>query len=168
MLNEQGCIGPGQLDREGGRLFLRIEGGGRAFRGADAVLQAHTAQLVQGGEECGDLLGSFLQVVDGHNKTVSQNEAADGRDLAGKLQLPASAAISAAGGRAGLPKRRSGRRSVQWRRNFPHLRRQVLGADGVGNGFIHDAVDLGHGGGVQLPADRARDGVELIGTARSP
>jgi hypothetical protein len=38
-----------------------------AVAGGDAVLEAHSTELVEGGKKSSDLLGSLLQVVNWHN-----------------------------------------------------------------------------------------------------
>ena len=76
VLRNQRHVGPSQFDIDLARL--NSLGVASAVSGGNAVLEAHSTQLVQGGEESGDLLGSLLQVGDGHNKPVSQSGAVNG------------------------------------------------------------------------------------------
>ena len=70
-LGEERGVGAGQFDVEDlGSGVLRVCGGGT---GADAVLQAQAAEADDGVEEAGDLLGGLLQILDRHDKSVSQS-----------------------------------------------------------------------------------------------
>ena len=72
VLGHQRHIGAAQLDVDHARL--EAFGVARAVAGGDAVLEAQSAQLVQGGQKSGNFLGGLLQVVDRHNRQVSQSQ----------------------------------------------------------------------------------------------
>jgi len=85
VLRDQRHVRSSQLDAKGGSQLLGV---GRSVWRGDAVLEAKSTELVEGGEESGNLLGSLLQVVNGHNKTVSQSRAVNGRGIGKKLSMP--------------------------------------------------------------------------------
>ena len=65
VLRDQRHVRPGQLDVD--LAALKALGVAGAVTGGDAVLEAHSTQLVQGGEKSGNFLGSFLQICNWHN-----------------------------------------------------------------------------------------------------
>ena len=90
-------VEPGQFDADLPRRwrFPLARSVGRA----DAVLQAHSAEFVQGVQESGNFLGSLLQVVNRHNKQVSQSRAARRTIQGANTTLPAKTRFSGIWGR---------------------------------------------------------------------
>lgn len=65
VLGEQGNVRAGEFNTD--LLRGTTIGTGGKLIGADAVLEAEASELVEGGKETGDLLGSLLQVINRHN-----------------------------------------------------------------------------------------------------
>jgi outer membrane protein TolC len=57
---------------------LKTLGIARAITSGDAIFEAHASKLVQGGEESGNFLCSFLHISNRHNEPVSQKKAGRG------------------------------------------------------------------------------------------
>ena len=79
VLGHEQDVRPAEFDTEGGEPGLRHQ---VCLCSADAVFEAHHP-ICSGWKGIGDLLGSLLQVVDWHNRQVSQRRGWDGRENGG-------------------------------------------------------------------------------------
>src|SRR5215469_7295943 len=88
MLRQHRYIRPAQLHINQSRL--KSLGIARAVAGRNAILQAHSAQLVEGSKETSDFLSSLLQVFDRHHQTVSQSGVGYGGIVqgSGEIKVP--------------------------------------------------------------------------------